>query len=35
MELTEIWDQTIATEWNNGEQQQDKVLGSLIRVLLV
>ena len=29
-ELTEIRDQTIDTEWNNGEQQQDKVLCSLI-----
>ena len=30
-ELTEIRDQTIDTEWNNGEQQEEKVLCSLIR----
>ena len=30
-ELMEIRDQSIDTEWNNGEQQQDKVLCSLIR----
>ena len=31
-ELTEIRDQTIDTEWNNREQQLDKVLCSLIRI---
>ena len=30
-ELEETRDQTIATEWNNGEQQLDKVLCSFIR----
>ena len=30
-ELMEIQDQTVDTEWNNWEQQQDKVLCSVIR----